>query len=470
MPSFDSIRSFSPFAPPLAFSRSIPMNRIFQPHAQSRLAQLCYALLSLFLFASPAWAQKNKDTVIIGAKAYLGKGKYMEDATLVLRKGKIRSIKKSAKPAEGARVIHADGKIVTVGLTATDSPLGLVEIEAESSTDDSHAGGKHPVHAAYRVDRAFFADSTLLGMALRAGITQSATTPSGGMVSGQVAWADLRPGKHRDCVVEPSVAMKASVGTGALNSRAATLTALETLFDDAILYRGRKRSFQSGDLGPLSAPWRDLAALDPVLRRKQPLLVTAHRASDILATLDLAKRYRLKLAIVGATEGWKVAQELAKAKAWVILRPSDNLPTGFSTLGARMDNAAILHQAGVPLVIANFGSGHNAAKVRQEAGNAVAYGLPYQAALDAITANPAKLYGMDKRYGALAAGKAANLVIWTGDPLEFSSQAAQVFVRGELLEQASRHELLRQRYMDLSDFQRAKTAKFPRSNPFCSER
>lgn len=470
MPNLGSTHSLGRFPLPLAFSGPFTMSHLASLNSPSRIARLCYALLALLLVSPPAWARKTKDTVIVGAKAYLGQGEYMDDATLVLRDGKIRSIKKGGKPAKGDQVIQANGKIVTVGLTATDSPLGLVEIQAESSTDDSHAGGKSPVNAAYRVGQAFFADSTLLGLALRDGITQSATTPSGGMVSGQVAWADLRPGKHRDCVVETSVAMRASVGEGTLDSRAATLQALETLFDDAILYRGRKRAFQSGDLGPLSAHWRDLAALDPVLRGRQRLLITAHRASDILATLDLAKRYRLKIAIVGATEGWKVAQELAKAKAWVILRPSDNLPTGFSTLGARMDNAALLHRAGVPLVIANFGSGHNAAKVRQEAGNAVAYGLPYEVALDAITSHPAELYGMDRRYGALSAGKAANLVIWSGDPLEFSTQAVQVFVRGELAKQPSRHDLLRQRYLNLNNFKRAKKAKFPRSNPFCGER
>lgn len=425
-------------------------------------------ITALILAASQsqaALAAQKQDLSIIGAKVYLGQGEFLEDATIQIRDGKIKSVKAKEPPAQDAEVINAQGRWVTPGLVATETPIGLVELEAEDSTVDSHINSEHPVRSRYQPARAVFADSSTFGMAMRWGVTSACVTPTQGLVSGQVAWIDLLPGQHKDLVTDPSIAVRASLGQGGNGSRAATLQRLETLLDDAILYKSKKRSHERGDLRPLSASAKDLDALKDVLRRRQPLLLEAQRASDILAALDLAKRYRLEIALVGAQEGWKVATEIAKAKVWVILRPTDNIPGSFSRLGARMDNAAILNRAGVKLVIANIGSAHNAANLRQEAGIAVANGLPFAAALDAITLGPAQLFDMDKKYGSVASGKVANLVIWSDDPLEFRTQVHEVIVRGELQSTPTRQQRLRDRYMDLKSFAPATLPQFPVTNP-----
>lgn len=429
----------------------------------TRLGACALALASLTQ-PTPARAASG-DLCIVGAKAYLGEGKFLENATVIVRKEKIYKVNAGQAPTKDCEMLYAQGRFLSVGLIAAETPLGVMEIELEASTTDASSRSSHEVRAHYQPAKAVFADSSALSMATRWGVTNAAVTPSGGLISGQVAWIDLRPGAHEDIVVKDSVGMRASLGQHPGTSRAATIQSLEAVLEDAVLYKGQKRAHQKGALRPLAASFRDLAALNSVVRGRQRILVEAERASDILAALALAKRYKLDLALVGAQEGWKVASQIAKAKAWVVLRPTDNLPKSFARLGARSDNATLLHKAGVKLVIANLGSAHNAARLRQEAGNAVAHGLPYNAALDAITLGPAQLYDMDDDYGSLEAGKVANLVIWSADPLEFSSAVHEVLVRGQLQRGPNRQSLLRDRYMDLDNFAPAEPPTFLPRNP-----
>lgn len=428
-----------------------------------------WGLLALAFLASlqhsTALAQDKPDISIVGAKAYLGEGQFLENATIQIRDGKIKSIKANDPAAKDALIINAQGRWVTPGLVATETPMGLVELEAEASTVDTHIKRDHPIRSSYQPAKAVFANSSTFGMAMGWGVTSAAVTPTEGLVSGQVAWIDVLPDRHQDLVTDPSIAMRASLGQGEQGSRAATLEQLERLLDDAKLYKTKKRSHERGDLRPLAAPAKDLAALNDVLRRRQLLLLEVERASDILAALDLAKRFRIEIALVGAQEAWKVASAVAKAKVWVILRPTDNLPSSFARLGARLDNAAILHRAGVKLVIANIGSAHNAANLRQEAGIAVANGLPFAAALDAITLGPAQLFDLDRSYGSISPGKVANLVVWSDDPLEFHTRVHELIVRGEVQTTPTRQQLLRDRYLHLERFSPAKLPRFPVTNP-----
>src|SRR5690606_13619160 len=126
--------------------------------------------------------------------------------------------------------------------------------------------------------------------------------------------------------------------------------------------------------------------------------------------------------ISGGAEAWRVADELARANIPVVLNPLDNLPDDFDMLAARLDNAALLHEAGVRVVISS-GHIHNARKNRQVAGIAVAHGLPWDVALAAITSTPAEIFGVSAARGRIAVGQPADLVLWSGDPLELSSLA-----------------------------------------------
>jgi imidazolonepropionase-like amidohydrolase len=141
-----------------------------------------------------------------------------------------------------------------------------------------------------------------------------------------------------------------------------------------------------------------------------------------------------------------VADRLAEAGVPVLLDALANLPGTFDQLGARLDNAAILHAAGVTIAFAGAGT-HQARKLRQVAGNAVANGLPYEAALIAMTANPAAIFELGDGFGTLEAGSRADLVIWSGDPLEVTSAADQVVIGGKPVRMVSRQTLLRDRYL-----------------------
>ncbi len=150
--------------------------------------------------------------------------------------------------------------------------------------------------------------------------------------------------------------------------------------------------------------------------------------------------------ISGATEAWMVAGQLAAADVPVLLDPLSNLPGNFDMLGARLDNAAILQAAGVEVIISGAGS-HNARKQRQLAGNAVSYGLPHEAGIAALTSNPARVFGVADQQGSIQADMPANVVLWSGDPLDVTSAAEVVVINGKLMPMESRQTKLRDRYL-----------------------
>jgi imidazolonepropionase-like amidohydrolase len=172
------------------------------------------------------------------------------------------------------------------------------------------------------------------------------------------------------------------------------------------------------------------------------------RAADIRQALALAKRAGFTPVIAGGTEAWMVAADLAAAKVPVLLDALNNLPSNFDQLGARLDNAARLHAAGVAVAFTQGGDAtHNARKVRQLAGNAVANGLPWEAGLAGLTAVPAQVFGVGARLGTIEVGRPASLVLWSGDPLEVSTVARQVWIEGKAMPMRSRQTELRDRYL-----------------------
>ena len=174
------------------------------------------------------------------------------------------------------------------------------------------------------------------------------------------------------------------------------------------------------------------------------MVFKVNRASDILQTIDFAQRHGFKAVIDGGAEAWMVAEELAAADVPVLLDPLVNLPGSFDSLGARLDNAALLYAAGVDIAFSGAES-HNARKTRQLAGNAVANGLPWEAGLAALTASPSAIFGVDN--GRLRQGAKADLVLWSGDPLEVTTAADAVIMGGRLDDMTSRQTRLRDRYL-----------------------
>jgi imidazolonepropionase-like amidohydrolase len=191
----------------------------------------------------------------------------------------------------------------------------------------------------------------------------------------------------------------------------------------------------------------------PVVAGQMPLVLNVDRSSDILEALAFARDYGIKLWIAGGAESWMVARQIAAANVPVLTGAMNSIPGDFASLGQRQETAGLLRAAGVTVVLVGNGPGDpesfNVRNIRQEAGNAVAYGMSWDDALRAITLVPAEVMGAADRVGALAAGRDANVVVWSGDPFEFSSVAEHVFVRGMESSTKSRQQLLTERYLTL---------------------
>ena len=416
------------------------------------------ALLSLLLVAALAGpAQAAGKVFIVGGEVHVGDGTVLADHTVEISGGKIVRVGKAgAKPGPSDTAIDAKGKIVTPGFIAAGTQLGLTEIDMEDASKDKEPKTEDPIRAAYDASTAVNAGSSLIQVQAVEGITTAAVTPTGGLISGQVAWIDLLAGDHRTIVASRGVAMQAHLGQSFAGSRAATHARLREVLDDARFVRARRAAYDRRQTRDVAAHRLDLEALAPVLDGSRPLVLTAHRASDILTALDLARDLKLDIVIVGASQGWQVADQLAKAKVPVIVQPSQNLPRSMDAIGARLDNAALLHAAGVDVAIGVLGDAHNARNVKQEVGIAIAHGLPRNAAVKAVTLNVARAYGMEADYGTLAAGNVASVVVWDGDPFELSTWPSAVIVRGRAVRLRSRQTELRERYKDLSRFRRSR--------------
>jgi len=192
----------------------------------------------------------------------------------------------------------------------------------------------------------------------------------------------------------------------------------------------------------------------PVIEGRLPLLITVDRASDIDAAMRLAHDYNVKLIIGGGAEAWMMADKLAAARIPVLTGAMNNIPAGFAALGQRQENAGLLRKAGVQVaLIGNAGGGDeeafNVRNLKQEAGNAVSYGMTWDDALRAVTLAPAEFFGAADRIGSLQPGREGNVVVWSGDPFEFTTRAEHVFVRGHEYKEKTRQDLLIERYRNL---------------------
>lgn len=389
-----------------------------------------------------------------GCTIHTGDGTVLTNATITTQGTRIVAVGPTAEGSAAEQATRpAQPCIITPGFIAAGSALGLVEISAEDGTKDDSRADKQLIRAGYDASVAVNADSSLLAVNRIEGVTSAAVTPRGGLLAGQVAWIDLAVGEHRTIVSRRAIAVAGALSTQVVdNSRAAALALLQRTFDDARFWRDHTAAYDRGQARDLVAHPEDLAALLPIIDGSARLVVSADRVSDILALIDFARREKIGLTITGAAQADRVAPELAAAGTVVIVQPSRNLPGSLDRLGASMSAAAQLHAAGVTVAIAALGSAHNARNIAQEAGIAIAHGLPRDAAVQTVTLNVAKAYGMDGDYGSLQAGKVANFVVWRGDPFELSSAAQTVIIRGRVVPMTSRQTELRDRYRDLSKF------------------
>ena len=437
-----------------------------------RLTRIAVALATLV--AAPAAAQT---VAIVNARIETVSSRgAIPSGMLVIKDGKILSVGAAAAVPDGAQVIDAHGGVVTPGLIDPSTNLGLAEVDELRSTRDDRAGSL--LGAGFDLQYGINPASTLIPLARLGGVTRAVVTPvlsaDGGGSGEEAAGSDTLTGggsagggdpglfagqaaifrlaaQAADPLVKAQVAETLNLGeagAAAGGSRGAAMVLVKSALDDARDYARNRAGFERGAARPYGLSRVDLEALVPVVEGRTPLLVRVHRASDIREVLKLASDEKLKLIIEGAEEGWMVAADLAKAGVPVLIDSEAALPDQFETLASRLDNAARLQAAGVTVAIEGSRDFNNLRQERFNAGTAVANGMPYAAALAAITANPARIWGLDAHVGSLAPGMDADVVVWNGDPLETTSYPIAVFIAGQSQPMTSRALELRDRYLN----------------------
>jgi len=399
----------------------------------------------------------SQTIAITGGKVYPVNGPPIENGTVIIINGKIAAVGANVAIPAGAQRIDATGKIVTPGFVDASTQLGVQEVAAVNDTRDMSARGKDNIAAGFRVWEGLNPNSVLLAPARKEGVTTFVIVPTGGLVSGQAALVDVVPGTTTDMILKAPVAMVAVVGdplSVGLASRGEVIEKLRELLEDTKFFQTHRDAFDRAQTRPFSASRLDLEAMIPVIEGKLPLLVAVDRASDIDGAMRLARDYNVKLMIASGAEAWMMADKIAAARIPVLTGAMNNIPAGFAALGQRQENAGILRKAGVQVaLIGNAGGGDeeafNVRNIRQEAGNAVSYGMTWDDALRAVTLTPAEVFGASDRVGALKAGLEGNVVVWSGDPFEFTTRAEHVFVRGREYTDKTRQDLLVERYRTL---------------------
>lgn len=388
----------------------------------------------------------------------MGPAGTIPSGTVVATDGRITAAGADVTAPAGARVIDGTGKTITPGIVAVSTTLSAAEVNAHDAAVDTEAANPD-LSASFDIQYGLNPTSTLIPIARNGGVTRAVVTPelpggdeSHGMVfAGQAAAIHLSPGY--DILMQPGVAMVMDLGEDAAErsggARGTAFLALKTALEEARAYHKDRSAYEEGESRPYRQSRADLAALGKVIRGEQPLLVRVHRAADILQTLKLAREEKVNIILEGAEEAWMVADQIAAAKVPVVLNPLANLPARFETMAATLENAARLHAAGVVIAIQGSRTGHYARMTRYNAGNAVANGLPYEAAVAAITINPARIFDLQRQIGSIEPGKDADLVVWSGDPLEIASQPETVFVKGVEAPLETRGRALAERYRTL---------------------
>jgi imidazolonepropionase-like amidohydrolase len=418
-------------------------------------AALASSLLASLLLSHPVAAQT---IAITGGKVFPVSGPPIENGTVIISNGKITAVGANIAVPANAQRIDATGKWVTPGLINSATQLGVVEIGQVADTRDMQARGKDNIAASFTVWDGLNPNSVMLAPARKEGVTTFVVLPTGGLVAGQAAIVDLVEGTTTDMILRSPVAMVAEIGdaqSAGTGARGELIVKLRELLEDTKFFMTHRAEFDRKQTPDFHSSRLDLEAMIPVVQGKLPLLVVVDKESDIDAALRIAREYDLRLIIGGGAEAWMMADRIAAARIPVLAGAMNNIPGSFAALGQRQENPGLLSAAGVRVgLVGNAGGGDeeafNVRNIKQEAGNAVAYGMTWENALKAVTIWPAEIFGVADRVGSLAVGRDANVVVWSGDPFEFTTRAEHVWVRGIERNEKTRQDLLTERYLNLS--------------------
>ena len=406
--------------------------------------------LALSFISSSAFSQT---IVIKGGEIYTGLNQESFIGHILIEGDTILEV--STKPLKGDVIVDASNKIITPGVIAPDTQIGILEIGAISETRD---GDSDIYSMGFSVYDAINPNSTLIPWNRSNGVTSAITLPDfnwdplSGMASFLLLDGSLRVNGM------PDVALTGEIGALSSGSRAESLILLRDLLEFASVLdekdmssskkiSGAIEDFEIAELMDLQP--RDVIALYNLLNNNLPLIIKTNRASDILKLIDIKKLYGLNLVLMSAQEATLVADEIAENNIPVIVNPFDNIPDSFDELASNIRIASSLEKAGIKVMFSESRT-HNYHLIRQGAGNAVANGMSYTGAIMALTSNVAESFNIPER-GRLQQGMKADLVIWEGDPLEPSTFPSKVYINGIDMDLSTRSSRLTERYIDKRD-------------------
>ena len=413
------------------------------------MIKIIYCLALSFISIS-AFSQT---LVIKGGEIYTGLNQESFIGDILIEGDTILEV--STKPLKGDVVVDASNKIITPGVIAPDTQIGILEIGAISETRD---GDSDIYSMGFSVFDAINPNSTLIPWNRSNGVTSAITLPDfnwdplSGMASFLLLDGSLRVNGM------PDVALTGEIGALSSGSRAESLILLRDLLDFASILDEKDMAsskkiseaiedFEIAELMDLQP--RDVIALYNLLNNNLPLIIKTNRASDILKLIDIKKLYGLNLILMSAQEATLVADEIAENNIPVIINPFDNIPDSFDELASNIRIASSLEKAGIKVMFSESRT-HNYHLIRQGAGNAVANGMSYTGAIMALTSNVAESFNIPER-GRLQQGMKADLVIWEGDPLEPSTFPSKVYINGNDMDLSTRSSRLTERYIDKRD-------------------
>jgi imidazolonepropionase-like amidohydrolase len=422
----------------------------------------------LFLMVPLGLAAADDSFLLRGATVHTMSGAAIESGSVLVRGGKIVGVGKSLAAPKDTRIIDGKGLHVYPGMIDAATEVGLVEVNAvRETTDTTEIGRFNPQLVALT---AVNPSSEHIPVTRANGITTVATMPEGQLIAGQVSLIHLDGWTTEEMGVIPKAALHLRMPsvqvtgrppteeqeppasgasapntfTGAKQNFDKQMAELNEFFDSARRYKQAKEAHAPDFKIDLK-----LEAMIPVLEQKEPILVTVIREREIRDALAFADKQKVKIILCEAPEAYKVVKEIKEHNVSVILGPTLALPLDEDDPYDRAyATPADLQKAGIRFAIGTFAGTANLSSrnLPYQAAQAVAFGLPHDEALKAITKNAADIWGVGDRIGTIEEGKWADLLVTDGDPLESKTQVRLLFIKGKPVDLDNRQKQLYEKY------------------------
>ena len=408
----------------------------------------------IMALAVPLTAQP---VAIVGGTVEVGDGTRIERGTVLIDGPLITKVGARVDLAPGTRTIDATGKVVWPGMIDPFTTLGLVEVSLDRSTNDADEATLTSTAQLRAID-GINATSEPIAVTRIGGVTTALVQPgTRNPINGQAAIIDLGGRTAEELAVRDVAGIVFNFSSirddSYPSTKPGTVAFIRQELYDARAYAARASASddEAGEQEPSKAARTDLEkdALQRVLSRELPMIAVAPTSSDILNALAVAKEFDLRLVLAAAREAWRVLPEIKAAGVSLLLGETFDLPGERDPYDRYYRLAATLQGAGIPFAFTTADN-HNVRQLPEHAAMAVTFGLPEREAVRALAFNAARILGIERSHGMLAAGMTADVVIWDGDPLQIRSRPQRVFVRGLEVPLRSRQEALRDAFSDLT--------------------